>query len=300
MITLTYENLKEQSTHGNTLFPLHVYTHFDKSGNYSVNSHWHQEFEIIYVEKGEFKLMLDMNSVTLKSGECLFINRGEVHSIIDASINDSIHHAIVFDLSFLKTVEYDYCQLHYIEPLLSGNIKLPLYLDPHSRHHQKIMTEIIDLIQCYHTREPGYQLSIKGSLLKILSYLASENQFIEIEEKTPTSKDYKLTLLKQVVTYIHQHYTEKIYVEKLAYEVNMNPQYFCRFFKSMTGKTLTDYINHHRIEKAVHLLSTTNQKIIDISLNVGFDNFSYFIKTFKNYKQCTPSEYRRNIKSNRD
>lgn len=292
---MNYENLKEQSAHGNTLFPLHVYTHLDKTGHYSVNSHWHQEFEIIYVEKGEFKLMIDMNSVTLKSGQCLCINSGEVHSMEDASTTESIHHAIVFDLSFLNTVEYDYCQLHYIEPLLSQKLKLPLYLDTESKSGQKLITEIIDLIDCYRSKSLGYQLNIKGSLLKILSYLAAENQFLKIEEGPSNSKDYKLHVLKQVVTYIQEHYSEKIYIQQLADEVNMNSQYFCRFFKSMTGKTPTDYINHHRIEKAIHLLSTTDQKIIDISLSVGFDNFSYFIKTFKNYKHCTPSEYRRSL-----
>lgn len=72
------------------------------------------------------------------------------------------------------------------------------------------------------------------------------------------SKDYKLHVLKQVVTYIQEHYSEKIYIQELADEVNMNPQYFCRFFKSMTGKKPTDYINHHRIEKAINLLLTTD------------------------------------------
>ena len=72
----------------------------------------------------------------------------------------------------------------------------------------------------------------------------------------------------------------------------MNSQYFCRFFKSVIGKTPIDYINNYRIEKSVELLVTTNDKILNICYSVGFDNFSYFIKTFKKIKNCTPSEYR--------
>lgn len=115
---MNYENLKEQSTHGNTLLPLHVYTHLDNAGHYSVNSHWHQEFEIIYVEKGKFKLMIDMNSVTLKSGQYLCINSGEVHSMEDTSASES-------------------------------------------KSGQKLITEIIDLIDCYRSKNLGDQLNIK-------------------------------------------------------------------------------------------------------------------------------------------
>ena len=62
----------------------------------------------------------------------------------------------------------------------------------------------------------------------------------------------------------------------------------------MTGKTPVDFINTHRIEEATLLLSSTDLNITDISLKVGIDNFSYFNKLFRHYKNCTPSEYRKN------
>ena len=51
--------------------------------------------------------------------------------------------------------------------------------------------------------------------------------------------------------YIDKNYLNKIYIEDLAKEVNMNSQYFCRFFKSVIGKTPIDYLNNYRIEKSV-------------------------------------------------
>ena len=130
-------------------------------------------------------------------------------------------------------------------------------------------------------------------MYKILSYLVENNSFIA-SNTIEKNLDYKLQLLKKSVTYIHQNYQQKIYIKDLAHEVNMNSQYFCRFFKSMTGKTPVDFINTHRIEEATLLLSSTDLNITDISLKVGIDNFSYFNKLFRHYKNCTPSEYRKN------
>jgi len=87
----------------------------------------------------------------------------------------------------------------------------------------------------------------------------------------------------------------KIYIEDLALEANMNVQYFCRFFKSVIGKTPVEYINSYRIEKATELLQTETLSISNIALSVGIDNFSYFVKQFKKYKNCTPSQYRKSL-----
>ena len=89
--------------------------------------------------------------------------------------------------------------------------------------------------------------------------------------------------------------SNKIYIEDLALEANMNVQYFCRFFKSVIGKTPVEYINSYRIEKATELLQTETLSISNIALSVGIDNFSYFVKQFKKYKNCTPSQYRKSL-----
>ena len=108
-------------------------------------------------------------------------------------------------------------------------------------------------------------------------------------------KDYKIDLIKKILNYIHENYNDKIYIEDLALEANMNVKYFCRFFKSVIGKTPVEYINSYRIEKATELLQTETLSISNIALSVGIDNFSYFVKQFKKYKNCTPSQYRKSL-----
>ena len=74
-------SLKEQLNHGDYLFPIHVYTHVNNSTTYYVNSHWHDEIEIIYIEEGSFEIIINMDTYKLKKGDFIFINKGDIHSI---------------------------------------------------------------------------------------------------------------------------------------------------------------------------------------------------------------------------
>ena len=78
--------------------------------------------------------------------------------------------------------------------------------------------------------------------------------------------------------------------------MNLNPQYFCRYFKENIGKTATRYIQEVRMEKAAEALAETNEKIITIAADSGFDNIGYFIRKFREIKGVTPSEYRKKSK----
>ena len=72
----------------------------------------------------------------------------------------------------------------------------------------------------------------------------------------------------------------------------MSPNYFCHYFKQEIGKTPIAFINEYRIEKACEMLSESDLPISDVALSVGFDNFSYFIRKFREYKGVTPKKYR--------
>ena len=77
----------------------------------------------------------------------------------------------------------------------------------------------------------------------------------------------------------------------MSSSVNMSPKYFCRFFQEMTHRTPVDYLNYYRIERACYQLLTTDQSITEVAYNSGFNDLSYFIKTFKKYKGTTPKKY---------
>ena len=105
--------------------------------------------------------------------------------------------------------------------------------------------------------------------------------------------EHQIENLKKVLSYINENYSSPIRLDELSSLVNLNTQYFCRYFKENIGKTATEYINEIRIEKAAASLLETNDKIITIAQDAGFDNIGYFIRRFRQVKGVTPSEYRK-------
>lgn len=285
-------NLKEKIVHGNSMFPLKVYSITDPACKYHLQLHWHNEVEIIYVEEGTLIFNIDMKTLKLTKGDCIFINSEQLHSPYSIDNKPTIHHAIVFDLNILNSSIYDFCQNKYIDPLLKNDLRFPQFLNTNSICGKKALQEIVEIINYYNIKNAGWELNIKGSLLKIVANLAQEDMFLKDTNNFSLPKDYKVELIKKILSHIHTNFNQKIYIDDLAMEANMNPQYFCRFFKSITGKTPVSYINHYRIEQACKMIKTEDMKIMDICFSVGFDNFSYFIKKFKEYKNCTPSQYK--------
>lgn len=82
------------------MFPLSVY--FDRCiDSFSpLGCHWHEEIEIIYVEKGELIFNINMEPITLSSGQCFIINSEYLHSAYAIEDISSVHHAIVLILIF--------------------------------------------------------------------------------------------------------------------------------------------------------------------------------------------------------
>lgn len=100
-------------------------------------------------------------------------------------------------------------------------------------------------------------------------------------------------IVDNMVTYIHKHYEENINRNMLAKKVGFSPEYIGKIFKRKTGMGINEYINTIRIEKARNLLETTDYKIIDIALMVGYDNMPYFSSVFKKYVGVSPAEYKK-------
>lgn len=109
---------------------------------------------------------------------------------------------------------------------------------------------------------------------------------------SPKRQD-SLNKLKQVIGFIQENYGEQISLQALSDMCFMSPNYFCQYFKQEIGKTPIAFMNEYRIEKACELLSESDLPISDVSLQVGFNNFSYFIRKFREYKGMTPKNYRK-------
>ncbi|MFJ7972812.1 bifunctional transcriptional activator/DNA repair enzyme AdaA [Psychrobacillus sp. NPDC096389] len=98
--------------------------------------------------------------------------------------------------------------------------------------------------------------------------------------------------VQNVTTFLINHSTEKILLQDIANYVGVSTYYLDRLFKQETSETPRMYLEKVRIDKAAHLLKSTNKTNLEICYEVGFQSTSNFYKVFFRLKNCTPSEYR--------
>jgi transcriptional regulator GlxA family with amidase domain len=136
------------------------------------------------------------------------------------------------------------------------------------------------------------------SLLEVLQVLSLSEEYIYLNaSKVTLEADPKSNeRIRKVYAHVRQNFEQNIPLEDVAQLVNMTVPSFCRFFKKLTGKTFTQFVNEFRIIHACKLLSETPNTIADIAFDSGYNNFSHFNKHFKIYTGKNPSVYRDEFK----
>lgn len=98
--------------------------------------------------------------------------------------------------------------------------------------------------------------------------------------------------ISKIIEYIGEHYDRDITVKSMSRYVMMGENYISALFKKKTGHTLIHYLHGVRMEKAAVFLRETDLPVHEVGHRVGFPSDNYFIKIFKRWTGCTPSQYR--------
>ncbi|SDG51503.1 Helix-turn-helix domain-containing protein [Pedobacter terrae] len=135
---------------------------------------------------------------------------------------------------------------------------------------------------------PSY-LETQGILLQLMGRLIQPQLHRKQEEQHAPAK------IVETVGYILVNLHQELSVTSLASRVNQHPDYFSRLFKTFTGQRPVSYILEKRIERAQYLLATSRLAYSDIATQTGFDNLSYFSKSFKKLTGMSPSAYKKQV-----
>ncbi len=297
--------LKEICLHGTKSFPCAFYRTRCAGKGTLVKHHWHDEVEILYFSGGDFRLEINMEQFFIRSEALYFINPGELHSIFTENAKSSGEDAIVFSPDILNLDSYDAAQTQLIQPIQNGMLLFPRCLTPDHKAFAPVRDTFLEAMRSFQTPPEGTpaqrngaatddltsQLFIKSSLLRILAVLSGSRLFLPTEK----NHDKRVEEIKTVLTYIKENYKEKIYIQDLARQVNMNAQYFCRFFKKSIGRSLMEYINEYRLKQSLRLLKETDLPVTEVCLECGYNNLGNFLRSFKKYTGTTPLQYRKEV-----
>ena len=109
--------------------------------------------------------------------------------------------------------------------------------------------------------------------------------------KNDSHTQYEDPRITKVLSVVNREYAQDISLTEIASLAGMNKSAFCRFFKSKTSKTFTQYLNELRINYACELLLAGKLTISQICYETGFNNISNFNRQFKNITSYNPTSY---------
>lgn len=135
----------------------------------------------------------------------------------------------------------------------------------------------------------------------VLSHVACksvEEMKLYLKYVINTANDYleastsEQSVAERLKKYVDQHYTEDIHTSDIADVFFIDSDYGSKLFKKQFGISFKNYIIQKRIETSKQLLIHTDLSINAVSINVGYENYSYFTRLFKKIEGITPTEYR--------
>lgn len=302
---------REHRQHGTHRFPCAYYNagNSTQSEGFEVKHHWHDEIELMFLQKGEFHVEINMEQYYLEAPCICVINSGELHALNTLS-GHYTESAVVFDPRLLVFQERDQMQEQIIDVLVEHQLCLPRMFSPKDPVWEEVLREYLFMEQAFRQdsgREnmeekngsssgdqfladtASGQLMIKASLLKLLACLQKAGllQTREIRENV------QVAYIKTALSYIHEHYREKIYIRDLADRAGLNEQYFCRLFRRVIRMSPMEYTNSYRMKKASALLEQTELSVTEVAYECGFRDMGGFIREFKKMTGTTPLQYRK-------
>ena len=283
-------HFRENAFHGDNNFHFSLYS-INNTDNRKilVHRHWHEEIEIVYVQDGKMSVEVSGEKLILKTGEILFIPPEHIHEFKKINTYSCKFYSIVFSLSLLVSSHSTIIYNKYLRTIK----KAPnFYLfQQHHLNNEQVVKITEDIINLYRTQPYGYELLVNSYLFSFI-FLVLQQGIVTPDAINSLSPSTNMKI-KKIIKYLEDNYSNKITLDDMATLVCTSREYFSRFFKKYFQMNFSEYLTTYRVSKATYLLITTNWKILDIAIDSGFNDASYFTSIFTKYMKMTPTQYRK-------
>jgi AraC-like DNA-binding protein len=256
---------------------------------FETNWHKHDECELILITEGQGTALIGDYVGEYKKGDVFFLasnlphwfRKSEPKMMGGAIVVHFLKH--FWGTSFLLMPE-----MKKVRQLLEGdNNALQL--------HQSLQKNIATGIEQIEKATGVARIQLLLHTLHLISQSKQYSVITKAFDKDLNQKEN--STIDKIFTYSFRHFLGPVTLSEVAGEVSMSIPTFCRFFKRNIKKSYFDFLKELRIGHACKLLRESNQSIIDICYNSGYNSWAHFSKQFKNVKEMTPNMYRKQFKA---
>ena len=261
-----------------------------------VNWHWHYEFQLTYVVRGTISVFFNQQTIDLHEGQGIYINPEVLHMIRDRYDSDAMFISLDVSQKLLTSFPNSVFERSYVKPVFCSSAADAVILDPGVFWQKKILDEAMSIEQDYKSRSFGWELAVSSSLYAIWKELVCHLHESLAEHDAPAADGARMRRnqrIKEILSYIREHFTEKITLDEIAKHLHLSTNECCRFFKKNMNCTLFEYITEYRLSKSMELLEHTDLPVSQIAYESGFGSSSYFIEEFRKNVGMTPAAFRK-------
>ncbi|MBN7572503.1 AraC family transcriptional regulator [Clostridium sp. 2-1] len=260
--------------------------HLKDKKNQEFEFHYHDFNKIIIFLSGKVTYLIEGKAYNLKPWDILLVNNHDVHKpIIDSS---EIYERIIIwaNSDFIENHNYENCDLSTCFRL--ANEKSFNLIRLNSKLQDNIKFIIDSLMTSFNSQDFGSKLLSNSLFIQLLVYLNRvhlNNMYINDEASLKYDKQ-----IEKILKYINNNLSENLSTETLSQRFYISKYYLMHKFKKETGYTLHNYVNQKRLLMAKDLISSGEQ-ITKVYLLCGFNDYTCFLRSFKNLFKKSPSEF---------
>lgn len=234
--------------------------------------HWHDDTEIIYAVDGKTSVFVEGKAYMLSPGELVLVGSKKIHRILDAG-EGGTHYALIIPNTLCKNIGFESAAYDLEKPIAD----------------EKAAELVITIVKEMAEKNEYYQDAVKIAVSSLFLYIMRKHEKGQIPSSEKSKKGMH-KVVKETIEHIKQNIYKSISVDELAQMFGLSKFYYCREFKKITGYTIVNYINLQKCMKARNLILSSEYKIKEIAQMTGFENMSYFSRTYKKYMGCLPSQ----------
>ncbi|MUT96821.1 MAG: AraC family transcriptional regulator [Subdoligranulum sp.] len=276
---------RELTVHGTAAFPIACY-HDDLEAA-PVPWHWHEELELLIASEGGVLAAAAGEKYTLAEGDGLFINAGVLHADWPLAVGRCRLHSVVFHPRLVGGSPDSVFWQKYLQPLLTDPSRPCAVLRRSVDWQRETMGCMERAFRAVVNEIPGYEFKTRAALSEMMYLLVTRAPATRaVPKKALRSADRIKTMLQFVQT----HYAEDLTVEQIAASASISPSECLRCFHDMIGTTPNQYLRGQRLQRAAELLCG---QVTAIAAQCGFEDSSYFARSFRQLYGCGPTEFRR-------
>ena len=253
------------------------------AGRATCSAHIHNAVELLYMQEGSFRAILDGTEYIMEKGDLILICSNTIHHVSALDLPDNSYYVIKIPPTFFLNLASGNSGTEYMMRFALNRKDCKTLWKRDELENSTILPVLQSIVQENRHRSYAYEVAMRLKTMELLLAILREDP-----HRPEATHDRATYPSYQVMEHVRKHYAQDISEQELAGSLGMSYHHFSRSFKRVTGITFREYLNQTRIHQAERMLHEGGRSVSEVAIECGYNSISYFIRVFRTLTGRTP------------